>query len=95
MLAAFTPAVKSPAPTTPEPVAVDQALNHFGTLVERVRAAADQPRPIHHVEEAVFRPLLVIGHSGLGAFLASSGGGDIGPILRVLGEGPSDPPRGV
>jgi hypothetical protein len=93
MLTAFTPAVKSPAPTTPEQVAVDQALNHFWTLVERVRAAADQQQPIHHVEEAVFRQLLVIGHSLLGAFLASSGEGDIGPILRVLGEGPSDPPR--
>jgi hypothetical protein len=93
MLTAFTPAVKSPAPTNPEQVAVDQALNHFRTLVERVRAAADQQQPIHHVEAAIFRQLRVIGHSLLGAFLASSGEGDIGPILRVLGEGPSDPPR--
>jgi hypothetical protein len=93
MLAAFTPAVKSPAPPAPEQAAVDQALNHFWSLVERVRAAADQQQPIHHVEEAVFRQLLVIGHSLLGAFLASSGGGDVGPTLSVLGEGPSDPPR--
>ena len=93
MLAAFTPAAKSPASPTPEQAAIDQALNHFWSLVERVRAAADEQQPIHHVEEVVFRQLLVIGHSLLGAFLASSGGGDVGPTLSILGEGPSDPPR--
>lgn len=90
MLAAFTPAVKSP---TPEQTAVDQAHNLFWTLVERLRSAADQQQPIHHVEEAVFRQLLVMGHSLLGAFLASSGDGDVGPTLSVFGEPPSDPPR--
>ena len=74
MLAAFTPAVKSPPSPTPEQAAVDQALNHFWTLVERVRAAADQQQPIHQVEETVFRQLLVIGRSLLQAFLASPGG---------------------
>jgi hypothetical protein len=93
MLAAFTSAVKSPASPAPEQAAVDQALNHFWTLVERVRAAADQQQPIHHAEEAVFRQLLVIGHSLLEAFLASSGEGDIGPTLNLPGERPSDPPR--
>jgi hypothetical protein len=93
MLAAFTPAVKSPALPAPEQAAVDQALNHFWTLVERVKAAADQQQPIHHVEEAVFRQLLVIGHSLLEAFLASSGAGDVGPILNLPGERPSDPIR--
>ena len=93
MLAAFTPAVKSPASPTPEQAAVDHALNLFWTLVERVKAAADQQQPIHHVEETLFRQLLLMGHSLLGAFLASSGGGDVGPTLSVLGEGPSDPPR--
>ena len=92
MLAAFTPAVKSPVSPTLEQVAVEQALNRFWTLVERVRAAADQQQPIHHVEEALFRQLLLIGHSLLGAFLASSGEGDVGPSLRPPGERPSDPP---
>lgn len=93
MLAAFSPAVKSPASPPLEQIAVDQAHNLFWTLVEHLRAAADQQRPIHHVEEAVFRQLLVMGRSLLGAFLASSGDGDVGPILTLPGERPSDPPR--
>jgi hypothetical protein len=93
MLAALTPAVKRPAAPTPEQAAVDRAHNLFWTLVERVRSAADQQQPIHHVEEAVFRQLLVMGHALLQAFLAASGDGDAGPTLSVLGERPSDPPQ--
>jgi hypothetical protein len=93
MLAAFTAAVKSPVSPTPEQAAVDQALNQFWTLVERVRAAADQQPPIHQVEEVVFRQLLLMGRSLLQAFLASSGEGDVGPSLSLPGERPSDPIR--
>ena len=93
MLAAFTPAVKSPVSPTPEQAAVDQAFNQFWTLVERVRAAADQRQPIHQVEEVVFRQLLLMGRSLLQAFLASSGEGDVGPSLSLPGERPSDPIR--
>jgi hypothetical protein len=93
MLAVFTPPVKSPASPTPEQAAVDQALNLFWTLVERLRSAADQQLPIHHVEETLFRQLLVMGRSLLGAFVASSGEGDVGPTLSLPGERPSDPPR--
>jgi hypothetical protein len=93
MLAAFTPPVKSPASPTPEQAAIDQALNLFWTLVERLRSAADQQRPIHHVEETIFRQLLVMGRSFLQAFVASSGNGDVGPTLSLLGDPPSDPPR--
>lgn len=93
MLAAFTPAVKSPASSTPEQAAVDQALNQFWALVERVRSAADRQQPIHQVEEAVFRQLLLIGRSLLGAFLASSGEGDVGPSFSLPGERPSHPLR--
>ncbi len=93
MLAAVTPAVKFPASSTPEQAAVALALNGFWSLVERVRSAADQHQPIHQVEETVFRELLVIGRSLLQAFLASSGDGDVGPTLSVLGAGPSDPPQ--
>jgi len=93
MLAALTPAVKRPAAPTPEQAAVERAHNLFWTLVERVRSAADQQQPIHHVEEAIFRQLLVMGHALLQAFLASSGDGDVGPTLSVLGERPSDPPQ--
>ena len=93
MLAAVTPAVKCPASPTPEQAAVAQAHNLFWILVERLRSAADQQQPIHHVEEAVFRQLLVMGHALLQAFLAASGEGDVGPTLSVLGERPSDPPQ--
>jgi hypothetical protein len=93
MLAAFNPAVKSPASPTPEQAAVDHALNLFWTLVERLKSAADQQLPIHHVEETLFRQLLLMGHSLLGAFVASSGPGDVGPTLTLPGERPSDPPR--
>ncbi len=93
MLAAFTPTVKSPASLTPEQVSVDHALNLFWTLVEHLRAAADQQQPIHHVEETVFRQLLVMGHSLLQAFVAASGDGDVGPTLALPGEGPSQLPQ--
>jgi hypothetical protein len=93
MLAAFNPAVKSPASPTPEQASVDHALNLFWTLVERLKSAADQQLPIHHVEETLFRQLLLMGHSLLAAFVASSGQGDVGPTLTLPGERPSDPPR--
>jgi hypothetical protein len=93
MLAAFSPAVKLNASTTPEQAAVDHAHNLFWTLVERLRSAADHHLPIHHIEEAIFRQPLVMGHSLLQAFLASSGEGDLGPTLIVPGERPADPPR--
>jgi hypothetical protein len=93
MLAAVAPVVKFPALRSPEQAAVDQSLSVFWTLVERLHAAADQHQPIHHVEEAIFRDLLVMGRSFLQAFLASSGDGDIGPTLTVPADHPSDPPR--
>jgi hypothetical protein len=93
MLAAITPAVKSLASPTPEQAAVDQAHNLFWTLVERLRAAADQQRPIHQVEETIFRQLLLMGHSLLEAFVAASGNGDLGPTLTIPNERPSQPAR--
>jgi hypothetical protein len=95
MLAAVAPTVKFPASRGPEQAAVDQSLSVFWTLVERLHAAADQHQPIHQVEEAIFRDLLVMGRSLLRAFLASSGEGDIGPTLTILADHPSDPPRVV
>jgi hypothetical protein len=93
MLAAFNPAVKLPASPTPEQAAVDHALNLFWTLVGRLNSAADQQLPIHHVEETLFRQLLLMGHALPGAFVASSGPGEVGPTLTLPGEKPSDPPR--
>jgi hypothetical protein len=95
MLAAVASTVKFPASLSPEQAAVDQSLLVFWTLVERLHAAADQHQPIHQVEEAIFRDLLVMGRSLLQAFLASSGDGDVGPTLTVLADRPSDPPRVV
>jgi hypothetical protein len=95
MLAAVAPTVKFPASRSPEQAAVDQSLSVFWTLVERLHAAVDQHQPIHQVEEAIFRDLLVMGRSLLQAFLASSGDGDLGPTLTLLADLPSDPPRVV
>jgi hypothetical protein len=95
MLAAVAPAVKFSASRSPEQAAVDQSLSVFWALVERLHAAADQHQPIHQVEEAIFRDLLVMGRSLLQAFLASSGDGDLGPTLTLLADHPSDPPRVV
>lgn len=93
MLAAAMPAVKSPATFTPEQAAVDHALNSFWTLVERIKHDAAGRQPIHHVEETLFRQLLVMGHSLLQAFLAASGDGDVGPTLSLDGQSPSQTPR--
>jgi hypothetical protein len=95
MLTAVVPTVKFRPDTTPEQqgcsVAIDQALSIFWTLVERLRDAADHRRPIHQVEETIFRDLLAMGLSLLRAFLASSGDGDVGPTLVLPGETPFEP----
>ena len=93
MLTAVASTVKFPASRGPEQAALDQSLSVFWTLVERLHAAVAQHQPIHQVEEAIFRDLLVMGRSLLQAFLASSGEGDVGPTLTVLADHPSDPPR--
>jgi hypothetical protein len=97
MFATHTMTVKGEALITPEQkactLALDGSLQIFGTLVERLHAAADQHQPIDQVEEAIFRELLVMGRSLLKAFLALSGNGDVGPTLTVPGDRPSDPPR--
>ncbi len=93
MLAAVAPTVKFPATPTPEQASVDQAVSIFWTIVERLHAATERQQPIHQVEEMIFRQLLVMGRSLLQAFLASSGDGDVGPILTLAGEGPDDLPR--
>jgi hypothetical protein len=97
MLATTTPAVKLQTYCTPEQAgcakALDGSLTIFWTLVERLRAAADQQQPIHQVEETIFRDLLKMGLSLLQAFVALSGDGDVGPTLIVPGDRPSDPPQ--
>jgi hypothetical protein len=90
-------AVKFDLPSTPEQQAcsmkIDQGLKTFWNLVERMRLAADRQQPIHHVEEILFRDLLVIGRCLLQAFVDMAGTGDVGPTLTVAGESPSDPGR--
>jgi hypothetical protein len=97
MLAASPAAVKFDVPSTPEQracsQAIDRSLDTFWLLVERLHAAADEHRPIHQVEETLFRDLLAMGRSLLQAFLALSGDGDVGPTLTLSGESPSQPTR--
>jgi hypothetical protein len=99
MLTPTVAAVKFDLPLTPEQQAcstkIDQGLKTFWNLVERMQHAADQQRPIHQVEETIFRDLLVIGRWLLQAFLDMAGTGDVGPTLTVAGESPSDPDQNL
>src|SRR3954452_537359 len=95
MLAPTGAAVKFDLPSTPEQTAcsakIDEGLKTFWNLVERMRYAVDQQHPIHQVEEALVRELLVIGRCLLQASLDLSGTGDVGPTLTLAGASPSDP----
>src|SRR5438309_5895511 len=99
MLTAAVPLVKLAPGTTPEQQSgvrdIDQALTIFWALVERLRDAAEEERPIHQVEEIIFRDVLKIGLAMLRAFLASSGDGDVGPTLTIPGATPSGPTQAV
>ena len=95
MVNAAALAVKAHDTSTPEQracaTAIDHALTRFWALVERLHAAADTRQPIHHVEEDIFRQLLVMGRDFLRAFLARSGDGDVGPTLTIPGDHPAEP----
>src|SRR5262249_12943523 len=97
MLAAGPAAVKFDVPATPEQracsQAIDQTLNAFWPLVERLRAASREQQPIHQVEETIFRGLLAMGRCLLQAFVASAGDGDLGPSLTLPGDSPAEPDR--
>jgi hypothetical protein len=95
MLTTAAATVKFALPMTPEQTAcstkIDEGLKTFWSVVEHVQHAAETQQPIHQVEEAVFRSLLVIGRWLLEAFLDFAGTGDVGPTLTVAGDAPSDP----
>src|SRR5271156_4168500 len=97
MLAPSITAVKFDLASTPEQRAcsksIDEGLNTFWTLVERLQNAADQHQPIHEVEETAFRQLLIVGRWLLQAFLDMAGSGDVGPTMIVAGDSPADPDR--
>ena len=88
-------AVKFDLPSTPEQKAcsksIDEGLNTFWTLVERLQNAPISSQPIHQVEETVFRQLLIVGRWMLQAFLDMAGSGDVGPTMIVAGDSPTDP----
>jgi hypothetical protein len=95
MLTPTTAAVKFYLPSTPEQQAcsdsIGEGLNTFWALVEYLQNTADQHQPIHQVEEAIFRRLLVVGRWMLQAFLDMAGTGDVGPTVNVAGDSPTDP----
>ena len=97
MLAPSIAAVKFDLPSTPEQSAcsksIDEGLNTFWALVERLQNAADRHQPIHEVEEIAFRQLLVVGRWLLQAFLDMAGSGEVGPTVTVAGDSPTDPDR--
>jgi hypothetical protein len=94
MLTSSAATVKFALPTTPEQSAcsrkIDEGLKTFWSVVEQMQHAAEKQRPIHQVEETLFRSLLVIGHWLLQAFLDMAGTGDVGPTLTIAGEAPAD-----
>jgi hypothetical protein len=95
MLTTTAATVKFAPPMAPEQAAcsakIDEGLKTFWGMVEHVQHAADGRQPIHQVEEAVFRRLLVLGRWLLQAFLDTAGTGDVGPTLTVAAEAPSGP----
>src|SRR3954470_2216051 len=95
MLTATAATVKFALPSTPEQAAcsmsIDRGLKELWNLVEYVHHAATRQQPIHQVEETIFRSLLVMGRWLLQAFLDEAGTGDVGPIVTVAGDSPSDP----
>src|SRR5277367_3098629 len=97
MLAPSITAVKFDLPSTPEQRAcsknIDEGLNTFWALVERLQNAADRRQPIHEVEETAFRQLLIVGRWLLQAFLDMAGSGDVGPTMIVASDSPADPDR--
>jgi hypothetical protein len=95
MLTTAAAAVKFDLPSTPEQRAcsksIGEGLKTFWALVERLQNAADQHQPIHQVEEAIFRELLIVGRWMLQAFLDMAGSGDVGPTVMRAGDSPTDP----
>ena len=94
MLTTAAATVKFALPMTPEQTAcsrnIGEGLKTFWSVVEQMQHAAHQQQPIHQVEEALFRNLLVIGRCLLQAFLEMAGTGDVGPTLTMAGEAPPD-----
>jgi hypothetical protein len=94
MLTATAATVKFAPPMTPEQTAcsrkIDKGLKTFWSVVEHVQHAAERQQPIHHVEETIFRNLLVIGRWLLQAFLDLAGTGDVAPSLTTAGDAPAD-----
>src|SRR3954464_6725175 len=97
MLTTTAATVKFAPPMTPEQTAcsrkIDEGLKTFWSVVEQMRRAAEEQPPIHQVEAALFRDLLVIGRWLLQAFVDMAGTGDVGPTLTVAGDSRSDPDR--
>jgi len=94
MLTTRAATVKFALPMTPEQSAcsrkIDEGLKTFWSAVEQMQHAAATQQPIHHVEETLFRNLLVIGHWLLQAFVDMAGTGDVGPTLTIAGDAPGD-----
>ena len=97
MLAAAAPTGKLAPDTTPERRSgaqdIGQGLTIFRNLVERIQNAADAQRPIHRVEQIIFRDVLAMGLAPLRSLLTASGDGDVGPTLTIPGERPDEPPH--
>ncbi len=61
----------------------DQLVNLTTELSEFVHGAAQEGKPIHEVERAVWQRLLEIGHQALEQFIREQGDGDLGETFEM------------
>lgn len=59
-----------------------QLIGQMQGLINFVEASLEEARATHEVEEGLWRGVLALGHSLLGAFFAASGDGDVGEEHR-------------
>ena len=61
----------------------DQLVDLTTELSEFVHGAAQEGKPIHEVERAVWQRLLEIGHQALEQFIREQGDGDLGQTFEM------------
>jgi hypothetical protein len=62
--------------------AILKGQNQFNQVVEFVRRASRDGRPIHEVEQGLWERLRSVGHAMLEAYVQGQGTGDVGPTLE-------------
>ena len=61
----------------------EQLVDLTTELSEFVHAAAQEGKPIHEVERAIWQRLLKVGHEALDQFIREQGDGDLGETFEM------------